>query len=68
MQDINLDTESCSDTKLTGVNGCLPYEVCAVAAERRLFEESRSKFMVFHFMHILLPQSTFTGESVPNPS
>lgn len=47
---------------------CLPYEVCTMAAERRLLEKPRSKLVVFHFMHIFLPQSTFAGESVPNPS
>lgn len=39
-----------------------------MAAERRLLEKPRSKLVVFHFMHIFLPQSTFAGESVPNPS
>lgn len=48
--------------------GCLPYKVCTMAAERRLLEKPRSKFVVFHFMHIFLPQSTFAGKSVTNPS
>ena len=47
---------------------CLPYEVRTVAAERRLLEEPRCEFVVFHFMHVFLPQSTFAGEPVPNPS
>lgn len=62
-----IKTGSMSDQ--TGVHrGYLPYKVCAMAAKRRLFEKPRRKFVVFHFMHIFLPQSTFTSESVPNPS
>ena len=42
----------------------LPDEVGAVAAESRLLEESCYKFMVLHFVDILLPQSTFAGEPI----
>lgn len=38
-----------------------------MAAERRLLKKPCSKLVVFHFVHVLLPQSTFSGESVPDP-
>lgn len=47
--------------------GCLPYKIRAMAAERRLLKKPCNKLVVFHFVHVLLPQSTFSGESVPDP-
>lgn len=38
-----------------------------MAAERRLLEKPRGKLVVLHFVHVLLPQSTFAGEAVPDP-
>ena len=52
---------------MTGGGGLLPDEVRAVAAERRLLEKPRGEFVVFHFVHVFLPQSTFAGEPVSDP-
>lgn len=38
-----------------------------MAAKRRLLKEPGSKLVVFHFVHILLPQSAFPGKPVPDP-
>lgn len=45
---------------------CLPDEVGAVAAESRLLEESGCEFVVFDFMDVLLPQSTFASKPIGN--
>ena len=42
----------------------LPNEVRAVAAEGRLLEKPRSKFVVFHFVDVFLAQSTFACKSI----
>lgn len=46
---------------------CLPYKIRAMAAERRLLKKPCSKLVIFHFVHVFLPQGAFPGESVPDP-
>lgn len=38
-----------------------------MAAERRLLKKPCSKLVIFHFVHVFLPQGAFPGESVPDP-
>lgn len=38
-----------------------------MAAKRRLLKEPGNKLVVFHFVHIFLPQSAFPCEPVPDP-
>lgn len=45
-------------------NERLPDEVGAVATKGRLLEEPWYKFMVLHFVDVLLPQSTFASKPV----
>lgn len=48
-------------------SGCSPYKIRAVAAERWLLEKTCDKFVVLNFVHVLLSQRAFAGESVPDP-